>query len=117
MVQKAEERVQRDLNYAIVDEVDSILIDEARTPLIISAPAEESTDRYYTFAQLVERLNENEDYNVDEKLRVSTLTEAGIEKMEDWLDIKNIHLSGVVVWRSSNTQRIFRSDFYKRICI
>ena len=94
MVQKAEERVQRDLNYAIVDEVDSILIDEARTPLIISAPAEESTDRYYTFAQLVERLNENEDYNVDEKLRVSTLTEAGIEKMEDWLDIKNIYTEG-----------------------
>lgn len=94
MVQKAEERVQRDLNFAIVDEVDSILIDEARTPLIISAPAEESTDRYYTFAQLVERLKEDEDYNVDEKLRVSTLTEAGIEKMEDWLDIKNIYAEG-----------------------
>jgi preprotein translocase subunit SecA len=94
MVQKLSEKVQRDLHYAIVDEVDSILIDEARTPLIISAPAEESTDRYYTFAELVERLKEEEDYNVDEKLRVSTLTEAGISKMEEWLDISNIYTEG-----------------------
>ncbi len=94
MVQKMVEKVQRDLNFAIVDEVDSILIDEARTPLIISAPAEESTDRYYKFAELVERLKEDEDYNIDEKMRVSTLTEAGISKMEDWLGIENIYAEG-----------------------
>lgn len=94
MVQKLSEKVQRDLHYAIVDEVDSILIDEARTPLIISAPAEESTDRYYTFAQLVERLTEEEDYNVDEKMRAATLTEAGLAKMEKWLGMDNIYTEG-----------------------
>ncbi len=96
MAQRSSEQVQRPLYFSIVDEVDSILIDEARTPLIISAPAEESTDRYYKFAELVERLTETEDYNVDEKLRVSTLTEAGINKMEQWLGIENIYAVGGV---------------------
>ena len=86
--------VQRGLNYAIVDEVDSILIDEARTPLIISAPAEESTEKYYRFAELVERLAENEDYNVDEKMRAATLSEAGIAKMEKLLGVENIYVAG-----------------------
>ena len=94
LVMTKDEMVQRDFYYAIVDEVDSILIDEASTPLIISAPAEESTDRYYKFAQLVERLTEGEDYNIDEKLRAATLTEAGISKMEDWLGIENIYAAG-----------------------
>lgn len=94
MVPNGSDRVQRELYFAIVDEVDSILIDEARTPLIISAPAEESTDRYYKFAELVERLVENEDYNIDEKMRVSTLTEGGISKMEEWLGIENIYATG-----------------------
>ncbi|MDD4271713.1 MAG: preprotein translocase subunit SecA [Patescibacteria group bacterium] len=85
---------QRGLNYAIVDEVDSILIDEARTPLIISAPAEESTEKYYKFAQLVERLAENEDYNIDEKMRAATLSEAGIAKMEKFLGVENIYVAG-----------------------
>ena len=88
--------VQRDLNFAIVDEVDSILIDEARTPLIISAPAEESTDKYFKFAQLVDRLKENEDYNLDEKMRAATLTENGITKMEKWLGVDNIYTTGGV---------------------
>ncbi|MFA6306919.1 MAG: preprotein translocase subunit SecA [Patescibacteria group bacterium] len=86
--------VQRGLNYAIVDEVDSILIDEARTPLIISAPAEESTEKYYKFAQLVELLTENEDYNVDEKMRAATLSEAGIARMEKLLGVENIYAAG-----------------------
>src|SRR3989339_660674 len=86
--------VQRDLYYAIVDEIDSILIDEARTPLIISAPAEESTDKYYKFSQLVGRLKENEDYNVDEKMRAATLTEGGIGRMEKWLGVDNIYTAG-----------------------
>ncbi len=82
---------QRPLHYAIVDEVDSILIDEARTPLIISAPDEESTNMYQQFARLVPRLRENEDYNVDEKMKSVTLTDAGINKMEEWLGIGNIY--------------------------
>ncbi|PIP33587.1 preprotein translocase subunit SecA [Candidatus Falkowbacteria bacterium CG23_combo_of_CG06-09_8_20_14_all_49_15] len=86
--------VQRGYFYAIVDEVDSILIDEARTPLIISAPAEESTDQYFQFASLVQKLKENEDYNVDEKMRAATLTEAGLAKMEKWLGVENIYTSG-----------------------
>ncbi|MFH1255572.1 MAG: preprotein translocase subunit SecA [bacterium] len=96
MAPDLESMAQRDLSYAIVDEVDSILIDEARTPLIISAPAEESTDKYYKFSQLVERLSENEDYNVDEKMRAATLTEAGMAKMEKFLGVENIYVAGGV---------------------
>ncbi len=89
-----ERQVQRPLNFAIVDEIDSILIDEARTPLIISAPASDSSDKYGKFAELVQRLKENEDYNVDEKMRAATLTEEGISKMEKWLGVDNIYTSG-----------------------
>ncbi|MBI5038073.1 MAG: preprotein translocase subunit SecA [Candidatus Kerfeldbacteria bacterium] len=91
MVARVEDMVQRGLHYAIVDEVDSILIDEARTPLIISAPAEESTDQYARFAQLINKLSEGEDYNIDEKMRAATLTETGISKMEKALGIQNIY--------------------------
>ena len=94
MVYTLEQTVQRGLHYAIVDEIDSILIDEARTPLIISAPAEESTDKYFKFSELVNRLVENEDYNIDEKLRAATLTEAGMSKMEKWLGVDNIYVMG-----------------------
>ncbi len=96
MAYELAQTVQRPLHYAIVDEIDSILIDEARTPLIISAPAEESGDKYARFADLVKRLEENEDYNVDEKMRAATLTEGGISKMEKWLGIGNIYVSGGV---------------------
>ncbi len=99
MVQSLEEMVMRpgeEMHYAIVDEVDSILIDEARTPLIISAPAEEAADQYYQFAKLVRQLKENEDYNVDEKMRSATLTEAGIAKFEKWLNVENIYAEGGV---------------------
>jgi len=94
MVPDLASMVQRGLNYSIVDEVDSILIDEARTPLIISSPAEESTDKYFKFAELVERLKENEDYNIDEKMRAATLTEAGIAKMEKLMGVDNIYTAG-----------------------
>ena len=77
MVMRPMSRVQRELHYAIIDEVDSILIDEARTPLIISAPAEEAADMYYRFADLVAPLTENTHYNVDEKLRQVEFTEEG----------------------------------------
>ena len=91
MVRDLSEKVQRDLHYAIVDEVDNILIDEARTPLIISGQAEESTDKYTLFARLVPRLRKEEDYTIDEKLRSITLTEEGIAKMERWLGLQNLY--------------------------
>ncbi|MEK7154044.1 MAG: preprotein translocase subunit SecA [Patescibacteria group bacterium] len=81
-------------NFAIVDEVDSILIDEARTPLIISAPDADSTKLYETFSKIVPRLKENEDYNVDEKLKAVSITEEGIEKVESMLGLKNIYEEG-----------------------
>src|SRR5437868_9197918 len=82
---------QRDLNYAIVDEVDSILIDEARTPHIISGQSEESTDKYYQYARWAARLSEGEDFEVDLKHKSASLTETGIAKMERWTGIKNIY--------------------------
>ncbi|PWB38237.1 MAG: preprotein translocase subunit SecA [Parcubacteria group bacterium] len=93
MAQDVSQQVQRGLHYAIVDEVDSILIDEARTPLIISAPADESTDKYRQFSILVNQLEENADYNIDEKMRAATLTEEGIKKMEKALGVDNIYES------------------------
>jgi len=91
MVTRAEDMVQRELNYAIVDEVDSILIDEARTPLIISGPASEPAELYYRMADLVPRLVATEDYAVDEKQRTVSITESGIAKMEGWLNIENLY--------------------------
>jgi len=83
--------VQRTPFFAIVDEVDSILIDESRTPLIISSPAEESEDLYYTFADIAKKLKKEEDYTVDEKLRAISLTDHGITMAEDLLGIQNIY--------------------------
>jgi len=85
MVLDLSQCVQRTLNYAIVDEVDNILIDEARTPLIISGAAEEATKRYYTFAQLVSHLSKDTDYTIDERTRTANLTEIGMTKMEKML--------------------------------
>ncbi|MFH1789475.1 MAG: preprotein translocase subunit SecA [bacterium] len=96
MAQNIEDKTQRPFYYAIIDEVDSILIDEARTPLIISAPAEDATQMYYKFAELVRRLKENEDYNIDEKMRTATLSEAGISNFERWLGVDNIYAEGGV---------------------
>jgi len=93
-----EDYVQRPLHYAIVDEVDSILIDEARTPLIISGPTDESTEKYYeidkAMRKLVQRnrsLEEPEDYEVDEKARAVSLTEAGVARVEELLGVKNLY--------------------------
>ncbi len=87
----SEDFVQRDLSFAIVDEVDSILIDEARTPLIISGPAEESTDKYYTLNKLIPKLNKEAHYTVDEKARSSALTEEGISEVEKLLNVSNLY--------------------------
>ena len=84
-------QVQRGLDYAIVDEVDSILIDEARTPLIISQPAEESTLKYQLYAKHVNQLQEHTHFVKDEKQKAATLTEEGIKKMEELLGIENIY--------------------------
>jgi preprotein translocase subunit SecA len=91
MVRDLSQCVQRELNYAIVDEVDNILIDEARTPLIISGPAEESTKMYYTCAQLIPRLRPNQDYTVELKWRTVSLTASGIANLERWLGLPNLY--------------------------
>jgi len=91
MVWDLSQCVQRELHYAIVDEVDNILIDEARTPLIISGPAEEPTDNYVRFAGLMPRLRPEADYTMDEKLRVVTLTEDGIVRIEGFLGLDNLY--------------------------
>jgi len=83
-------RVQRDYHFAVVDEVDSILIDEARTPLIISGPSDESTDKYYRIDKIVPKLRRDIDYQVDEKHRTVTLTEEGVAKAEPMLGIDNL---------------------------
>ncbi|MGN6813251.1 MAG: preprotein translocase subunit SecA, partial [Thermomicrobiales bacterium] len=87
MVVDVAQTVQRPLYYAIVDEVDNILIDEARTPLIISGPAEEATDRYYQFAQLVKNLRHERDFEIDEKRKSVQITDEGIDKVEQLLGL------------------------------
>lgn len=91
MVSNLSEMVQRGHYFAIVDEADSVLIDEARTPLIISAPDMEPTDKYYKFAQYIQKLDEEKDYTVDEKLKTATLTEDGIAKVEKILGVNNLY--------------------------
>ncbi|MCZ4102415.1 preprotein translocase subunit SecA [Streptomyces sp. So13.3] len=103
MAWSKDELVQRGHNFAIVDEVDSILVDEARTPLIISGPADQATKWYADFARLVKRLNKGEagsigveetgDYEVDEKKRTVAIHESGVAKVEDWLGIDNLYES------------------------
>ena len=115
MVQNFEQMSQRELNFAIVDEVDSILIDEARTPLIISAPDSESTKLYQRFAQLVPRLSEKEDYEVDEKMKAVTLTENGIAKVEKELGVGNIYELGKISYvhhleQSLKAEILFKID-------
>lgn len=91
MAVRPEQLVQRELNYAIVDEVDSILVDEARTPLIISGQADKATDHYYTFAKLVPRLRAETDYTVDEKAHTVVLTEEGVARVEQMLGVENLY--------------------------
>jgi preprotein translocase subunit SecA len=83
--------VQREFNYAIVDEVDSILIDEARTPLIISGPSEESTDKYYKINQIIPKLKKDSDYTIDEKSRTVALSEEGVSHVEGYLNVQNLY--------------------------
>ena len=91
MVYDLSQQVQRGFNYAIIDEIDSILIDEARTPLIISAPDMESSNFYQEFARIIPKLDSQTDYQIDEKMKAVTLTEEGINKIEKILGMDNIY--------------------------
>lgn len=115
MTQTLEQMSQRELNFAIVDEVDSILIDEARTPLIISAPDSESTKLYQQFAQIVPKLKEAVDYKVDEKDKNVSLTDEGISKVEKFLNIKNLYAPERVIYvhhleQSLKAQVLFKKE-------
>ena len=91
LIYRVEDRVQRGHNFAIIDEVDSILIDEARTPLIIAAPDAQSSDFYKSFARIAGNLEKEVDYEVDEKKRTITITDAGVEKVEKLIGVQNIY--------------------------
>jgi len=106
--------VQRGFNYAIVDEVDSILIDEARTPLIISAPDMESSKWYGEFARIMPHLKENTDYNIDEKMRAATLTEEGINKIEKILGMGNIYEEKGIKYLHHLEQALRAQALFKR---
>ena len=91
MAQRKEDINQVELSYAIIDEVDSILIDEARTPLIISAPENESTTKYEKYSRIIPQLVENKHFNIDEKMKTAVLSEEGITRLEEILNMKNIY--------------------------
>ncbi len=115
MVGDLSDMVQRDLHFAIVDEVDSILIDEARTPLIISAPDAESTKLYERFAKIVPRLRPEEDFVLDEKFKTVTLTDNGISRVEELLGMPNLYDQGNIQYvhhleQSLKAQFVFHLD-------
>lgn len=115
MVQHLDQMVQRDLHYAIVDEVDSILIDEARTPLIISQSNAKPTDRYYAFAKIAKSLKNEADYTIDEKQRAVSLTDEGIAKIEKALGVDNIYEAGRIedvhhIESALKAEAIFQKD-------
>ncbi|WP_166356219.1 preprotein translocase subunit SecA [Phytoactinopolyspora limicola] len=114
MAQRQEDMVQRGHFFAIVDEVDSILIDEARTPLIISGPADQPTKWYGEFSKLVQRLNRDTDYEVDEKKRTIGVLEPGIEKVEDWLGIENLYESANTPLIQFLNNSIKAKELYRR---
>src|SRR6516162_4444653 len=114
MKESIERYVQRDLHFAIVDEVDSILIDEARTPLIISGPAEESADLYYRVNSIIPSLRKDIDYTVDEKAHSSILTDNGIERVEQRLGVGNLYNPQNIEWLHHVTQALRAHTLYKR---
>ena len=106
--------VHREYHYAIVDEVDSILIDEARTPLIISGPAEESTDKYYKVDRIVPKLRRDMDFQIDEKARTVNLTEEGVEKTEKMLAVGNLYEPQNMDWVQHTYQALKAHHLFKR---
>jgi len=111
---KLQDYVQRELNYAIVDEVDSILIDEARTPLIISGPTEDNTDLYYKVDQNIYGLVPEQDFTLDEKNRAVMLTDAGIEKLQQRLKIANLYAPEEIETLHHVEQALRAHTLYKR---
>jgi len=114
MALRKEDQVQRGFHYAIVDEIDSILIDEARTPLIISGPAEESTELYYYIDKLIRRLKKDADYEVDEKNHTVALTEEGVRKAEKLLGVDNLYQDTRMQLVHHITQAIRAHELYQR---
>src|SRR5882672_11208577 len=114
MKESIERYVQRELNYAIVDEVDSILIDEARTPLIISGAADESADLYQKTNVIIPGLRKDIDYNVDEKAHSAILTDNGIERIEQRLGVGNLYNPQNIEWLHHVTQALKAHALYKR---
>jgi preprotein translocase subunit SecA len=114
MARSKDSMVQRGHHFAIVDEVDSILIDEARTPLIISGPAAESAQLYYQFAGIVRTLRSEDDYEVDEEKRIVVPTEAGIEKVEKQLGVGNLYDAVSVNYVHHLTQALYAKELYRR---
>ncbi|MBS3908007.1 MAG: preprotein translocase subunit SecA, partial [Actinobacteria bacterium] len=115
MVSHIEQRVQRGRHFAIIDEVDSILVDEARTPLIISGQPEQSADTYYTFARIIPKLKKGRDYDVDEKHRTVAVTEEGVARVEEALGIDNMydHVNSQLVnhlQQGLKAQALFKKD-------
>jgi preprotein translocase subunit SecA len=106
--------VQREHNFAIVDEVDSILIDEARTPLIISGASEESTDTYYVVDRAIPRLKAEEDFTLDEKMRTASLTEEGVTKVERLLGVDNLYDPRNILLLHHVNQGLRAHTLYKR---
>ena len=109
-----DEYVQRELHYAIVDEVDNILIDEARTPLIISGPAEQSSDLYYSVNRIIPRLTREVDYTIDEKHRNAMLTEEGVAKCERLLGVANLYDPSQIDTLHHVTQALKAHTLFKR---
>ncbi|MBP6608166.1 MAG: preprotein translocase subunit SecA [Deltaproteobacteria bacterium] len=114
MKESIERYVQRDLHFAIVDEVDSILIDEARTPLIISGPAEQSAQLYYKVNQIIPRLKKDVDFTVDEKHHSAVLTDSGVEKVEKLLSIHNLYDAQNIEWNHHVQQALRAHSLYKK---
>ena len=114
MKESIERYVQRDLHFAIVDEVDSILIDEARTPLIISGPAEQSAQLYYKVNQIIPRLKKDIDFTVDEKHHSAVLTDSGVEKVEKLLSIHNLYDAQNIEWNHHVQQALKAHSLYKK---
>jgi preprotein translocase subunit SecA len=109
-----EEYVQREHNFAIVDEVDSILIDEARTPLIISGASEESTDTYYVVDRVIPRLKKDEHYTIDEKMRTVSLSEEGVTRVEQILGVENLYDPRNILLIHHANQALRAHTLYKR---
>ena len=110
---RLQDYVQRELNFAIVDEVDSILIDEARTPLIISGPSDESSEKYYQVNRLIPSMIRDVDFTVDEKTRTVVMSDAGVEKMEQKLGIRNLYDPEQIEWLHHVEQALRAHHLYR----